>query len=120
MSDYLSDLVTRNIGTADVIQPRRPARFEPARATGALEAVIKPSSFQADIFEEEQIIEPTTSAPVRRRGVKLTEKNEKISSLRNADEEIEQALLVTPPEIRSPETKRNDARVILAPRIIEA
>ena len=117
MSDYLSDLVTRNIGTADVTQPRRPARFEPARATGALEAVIEPSSFQADIFEEKQIIEPTT--PARRRGVRLTEKNEKISSLMNADEEIEQALLITPPEIRSPETERNDARVILAPRIIE-
>lgn len=104
MSDYLSDLVTKHIGTADVIQPRRPARFEPAQATGAPEAVI----------------EPTPYARPRRRGVRLTEKNEKISSLRNADEEIEQALFATPPEIRSPETERNDARVILAPKTIEA
>ena len=86
MSDYLSDLETRNIGTADVIQPRRPARFEPAQATGALDSLIEPSSFQADIFEEEQITEPTTPAPVRRRGIRLTEKNEKLSSLSNAVE----------------------------------
>jgi len=45
MSDYLSDLAARNLGTAEVVQPRLASRFEPAMPGGAL--VSAPPVFDA-------------------------------------------------------------------------
>ena len=120
MRDYLSDLVTKNIGTADLIEPRRSARFEPIQTRTALEAEIEPS-FQADVFEEEGIIElPALTRPRRRREVRSTEKSEEISSLKNADDQIEQRLTAAPTETHSSETGQMDARTVHTPKIIEA
>jgi len=120
MGDYLSDLVTKNIGTANVIQPRRSARFEPLQAKGALEAQIEPPSLQTESFEEEHIIETMPPSSRRKREVKLRERDEIISSREDSDEQIAQALLIPPPKAHSSENGQNDARVTLAPKLIEA
>ena len=121
MGDYLSDLVTKNFGTAEIIQPRRPAHFEPTQTKGALEVQNEPPSLQTESFAEEHIIEPM--APVRprhRREARLSEKDEVTSSRKDSDERIAQALLVSPPTTHSSKTKQNDARVTLTPKAIEA
>jgi hypothetical protein len=116
MSDYLSDLVTKNIGMANVIEPRRPARFEPLQTTSALEFEIEPTR-QTDVFETEQTIESRPPARPRRE-VKLIEKTVETSS-RTRDEEIEHAPKLAPREIHSPKTETRQTRVTLAPKTDE-
>jgi hypothetical protein len=116
MGDYLSDLVTKNIGTAEVIAPRRPARFEPAQASAA-PAEIKPP-FRAEGFEEERIIEIISPARPRRE-VSLIEKTADAPSRENSDGQIARVPPVTPPENHPPETKQTDARATFTPKVIE-
>jgi hypothetical protein len=120
MSDYLSDLVTKNIGTADVIHPRRASRFEPAQAKGALEAPPELFSWQAENLEQENIIEAPPARPRRRREARLNESFEATSSQKDSDGQIVQASPVSPPEIYSPETGQKKTPVTVAPKINDA
>jgi hypothetical protein len=116
MGDYLSDLVIKNIGMAKVIEPRRPARFEPAQTTAALAEIEPP--FRAERFEQERIIE--LIPPVRlRREVRLIEKNADTPRRKDSDGQIARVPPVTPPEVRPPETKRTDTRATFTPKRIE-
>lgn len=42
MSDYLSEVTARSLGTAEVVQPRLASRFEPAMHGGSLDAALPP------------------------------------------------------------------------------
>jgi hypothetical protein len=98
MGDYLNDLVTKNIGTAEIIQPRRAARFEPVQMQSAFEIQAESALFQEASFEQENIIETTPHArPRRAREANPTEKNAVLSRPENSDEQIVETSFVSPP-----------------------
>lgn len=106
MGDYLSDLVTKNIGTAEIIQPRRAARFEPTQILTAFETQAESSLFSETSFEQENTIETTPRVrPRRRRQIKSSEKNAVISSPENPVEQTVEASFVAPVKTRTSEIK---------------
>ena len=110
MRDYLSNLVTKTIGTANVIQPRRAARFESVKTKTTFGAEVEMPS-QAESLEESHLTEPMPSVPrTRRREVKSSEKDEIISRRNDSDEQIARSLSVTSPKTLATEPGQNDFR----------
>lgn len=121
MGDYLSELVTKNSGTAEIVQPRRAARFEPISIQSALEAQTESSLFHTASFDEEAIDEiMTPERPRHARQARSSEKNEAVSSRKDSDEQTAQTLFISPTKTRSSETKPTSARVSLMSKEIEA
>jgi hypothetical protein len=120
MRDYLSDLVTKNIGTAEIIQPRRASRFEPAQPQNAFET--ETSLFQAadfGDFEEERTVETAHINPRRASKTESRETNAAISSPVNPEDQIRTSF-IEPAKPHAPEIKQIVSRVKRASEEIEA
>lgn len=119
MRDYLSDLVTKNIGTAEIIQPRRASRFEPAQTQGAFETQPETSLFRETDLEVERTIETTQVSPRRAPKTGSREKNAAISNTENSEDQI-QTSFIEPVKPRTTEIKQIVSRSRRAPEEIEA
>lgn len=83
MGDFLSELIARNNGTADVLAPRRAARFETVQEQGTLGFQTGTVSFEPEAFVEEN----TRESPLPQTRMQRTHKaqrNEKDSKARAA------------------------------------
>jgi hypothetical protein len=117
MRDYLSDLVTKNIGTAEIIQPRRASRFEPAQPLNAFGT--ETSVFQATDFEEERTVETAHINPPRAPKTGSRETNAAISSPENPEDQTRTSF-IEPVKPHAPEIKQIVSRIPRASEEIEA
>lgn len=121
MGDYLSDLVTKNIGTVEIIQPRRAARFEPTQILTAFETQTESSLFSEVGFEQENTIETTPHIrPRRTRQIKSSENNTVISSPENPIEQTVETTFISPVKTRTSEIKPIRSRATRKTHEIEA
>jgi hypothetical protein len=121
MGDYLSELATKNIGTANVIQPRRASRFEQVQTPGAHDLQTEPLSVQAENFDIVQAVNEERGGEIKpdtrpRRPMKSSRKDEFISIEDNADRRTP---LASPPKAPAPVTKQTAENVSLSSNIIE-
>lgn len=119
MGDYLSDLVTRNIGTANIIKPRRAAHFETIKMPNPSESPAAPSFSQTEDFDETFTAEYTPAPSRRPRQVKLKEDGEATAIRKDSDERITRVLYVSPPENYSPPIDRDVAHPAFPSEVIE-
>ncbi|HEX8267914.1 MAG TPA: hypothetical protein VF596_21125 [Pyrinomonadaceae bacterium] len=121
MGDYLSELVTKNIGTANVIQPRRASRFEQVQSPGAHDSHSESLSLQAESFDIVQAPNEERGGEIKpnarpRRPMRPSRKDEFISSEDDADERTP---LLSPPKSHPPITKQTAENVSISSNIIE-
>jgi hypothetical protein len=121
MGDYLSELVTKNIGMANLIQPRRASRFEQAQPPGAHYSQTEPLSLPAESFDIAQTVNEERGGEIKpdarpRRPMRSSKKDEFISSEDDADE---RSPLLSPPKSHPPITKQIAENVSLSSSIEE-
>ncbi|HSK74536.1 MAG TPA: hypothetical protein VK892_22735 [Pyrinomonadaceae bacterium] len=121
MGDYLSELAKKNLGTANVIQPRRASRFEQVQTQGAHDSQTEPLSLQAESFDIVQAVNEEHGGAInpdvrQRRPMRLSRKDELISSEDDADERTP---LFSPPKGDPPVTKQTAENASLSSNIIE-
>ena len=121
MGDYLSELATKNIGTANVIQPRRASRFEQLQTPGAHDSQTEPLSVQAENVDIAQAVNEERGGEIKpdarpRRPMKSSKKDEFVSIEDNADQRTP---LASPPKAHAPVTKLTAENVSLSSNIIE-
>jgi hypothetical protein len=121
MGDYLSELATKNIGTANLIQPRRASRFEQVQTPGAHNSQTEPLSLQAESFDIEQAVKEERAGEIipdayPRPPMRLSRKDEFISS---EDDAAERTPPLSPPKFHPPITKQTAENVPLSSNIEE-
>ena len=118
MGDYLSDLITKNTGTADVLRPRRPARFEPLHPANLLGAEIDPV-LQTEIVEQEEV---TTTTRPRRPRARAIEETEERPPRKDSNEPLKQSPppLVSSAEFQTPVPHHKSAAATFSPKSVEA
>lgn len=121
MGDYLSELVTKNIGTANIIQPRRASRFEQVQSPGAHYSQTEPLSLQAESFDIVQAVNEERGGEIKpdarpRRPMRPSRKDEFIS---NEDDTDERSPLLLPPKSHPSITKQTAENVSISSNIIE-
>ena len=119
MGDYLSELATKNIGTANVIQPRRASRFEQVQTPGAHDSQTEPLPLQAKSFDIVRAVKEERAGEIKsdarpRRPMRLSKKDEFISIEGDADE---QTPLFSTPKSHPPITKQTAENVPLSSNI---
>jgi hypothetical protein len=119
MRDYLSDLVTKNSGTADVLQPRRRARFEPLLPLSPFEAESEPS-FPKETFEKEEFTQPSPLRRPRRREISRIEETPEITPREDSNESFEQALSIAArPQAHGSKSPPPKTEPTFSPKLIE-
>lgn len=120
MGDYLSELATKNSGTADVIAPRRAAHFEPFQTP--LDAPAEPLFFQPESFALEQAFEDERAVikpDLQPRRTNSRRKDQLIPSRDDAGEQIPQTPLVSTAKKQLPVIKRIERSVPAESKMIE-
>lgn len=120
MGDYLSELAAKNIGTADVIKPRRAARFEPNGMSVNVPA--EPLFFQPENFDHEHSFEDERSKikpDLRPRGTRLNRKDELGASHYNSYEQIPQPEIISPTKQPSPIKRQINEHISIQSKMIE-
>ena len=118
MGDYLGELVAKNIGTAEVILPRRAARFETAQGKNEFEE--QPEPLQMERFRERQVIEPMPPIqPQRTTKQDKSGKAQEIEVRRNSDDQISHSLGVSPAVIRKAVGHVDVSEISSSPQVTE-